>query len=99
VGLATLKKEGCVGAEGRLRYLVSVIWFGWDKRGMRGALHVYFMKVDEHKNVYDTKDCNAMYLDKEGEDREINVNIVKFFSYIFFFMLALCLIFGYSVGC
>ena len=30
-------------------------------------------KVDEHGNVYDTKDCNAMYLDKYGEDREINV--------------------------
>ncbi|EXB30035.1 Anaphase-promoting complex subunit 6 [Morus notabilis] len=29
-------------------------------------------KVDEHGNVYDTKDCNAMYLDKYGEDREIN---------------------------
>ncbi|KAE8124690.1 hypothetical protein FH972_019555 [Carpinus fangiana] len=31
-------------------------------------------KVDEHGNVYDTKDCNAMYLDKEGEDREINIS-------------------------
>jgi hypothetical protein len=51
---------------------------------MRRALHVYFMKVDEHGNMYNTKDCNAMYLDKEGEDREINVNTVKFFSYIFF---------------
>lgn len=30
-------------------------------------------KVDEHGNVYDTKDCNVMYLDKYGEDREINV--------------------------
>jgi hypothetical protein len=56
-------------------------------------------KVDEHGNVYDTKDCNAMYLDKEGEDREINVNTSFFFSYFFFFMLVLCLIFGCSVGC
>lgn len=31
-------------------------------------------KVDEHGNVYDTKDTNAMYLDKDGEDREINVS-------------------------
>ncbi|XP_030460989.1 anaphase-promoting complex subunit 6 isoform X2 [Syzygium oleosum] len=31
-------------------------------------------KVDEHGNVYDTKDTNAMYLDKDGEDREINIS-------------------------
>lgn len=31
-------------------------------------------KVDEHGNVDDLKDCNIMYLDKDGEDREINVN-------------------------
>ncbi|GMN54359.1 hypothetical protein TIFTF001_023480 [Ficus carica] len=31
-------------------------------------------KVDEHGNVYDTKDCNVMYLDKYGEDREINIS-------------------------
>ncbi|CBI20178.3 unnamed protein product, partial [Vitis vinifera] len=31
-------------------------------------------KVDEHGNVNDTKDCNVMYLDKEGEDREINIS-------------------------
>lgn len=31
-------------------------------------------KVDEHGNVYDTKDCNVMYLDKDGEDREINIS-------------------------
>lgn len=30
-------------------------------------------KVDEHGNVTDTKDYNSMYLDKDGEDREINV--------------------------
>ncbi|KAJ6333071.1 hypothetical protein OIU77_009018 [Salix suchowensis] len=31
-------------------------------------------KVDEHGNVYDTKDCNVMYLDKDSEDREINIS-------------------------
>ncbi|KAF2314404.1 hypothetical protein GH714_026063 [Hevea brasiliensis] len=31
-------------------------------------------RVDEHGNVYDTKDCNVMYLDKDGEDREINIS-------------------------
>lgn len=31
-------------------------------------------KVDEDGNVYDTKDSNAMYLDKDGEDREINIS-------------------------
>ena len=30
-------------------------------------------KVDEHGNISDTKDCNVMYMDKDGEDREINV--------------------------
>lgn len=30
-------------------------------------------KFDEHGNVYDAKDNSAMYLDKDGEDREINV--------------------------
>ncbi|XAR68265.1 hypothetical protein NMG60_11003338 [Bertholletia excelsa] len=30
-------------------------------------------KVDEHGNVSDMKDCNVMYLDKDGEDREINI--------------------------
>ncbi|KAG5522695.1 hypothetical protein RHGRI_034737 [Rhododendron griersonianum] len=30
-------------------------------------------KVDEHGNVNITKDCSVMYLDKDGEDREINV--------------------------
>ena len=39
-------------------------------------------KVDEHGNVYDTKDCNVMYLDKDSEDREINVSF-------FFLMLSL----------
>lgn len=32
-------------------------------------------KVDENGNVYDTKDGNVMYLDKDGEDREINVSL------------------------
>lgn len=31
-------------------------------------------KVDENGNVYDTKDGNVMYLDKDGEDREINIS-------------------------
>ncbi|CAN0923794.1 Anaphase-promoting complex subunit 6 [Linum grandiflorum] len=31
-------------------------------------------KVDEDGNVYDTADPNAMYLDKDGEDREINIS-------------------------
>lgn len=30
-------------------------------------------KVDEHGNLNDTKDSNIMYLDKDGEDHEINV--------------------------
>ncbi|KAL3508780.1 hypothetical protein ACH5RR_028181 [Cinchona calisaya] len=30
-------------------------------------------KVDEHGNITDTRDCNIMYLDKDGEDREINI--------------------------
>ncbi|XP_048229016.1 anaphase-promoting complex subunit 6 isoform X2 [Ricinus communis] len=31
-------------------------------------------KVDEHGNVFDTKECNVIYLDKDGEDREINIS-------------------------
>ncbi|XWS10892.1 hypothetical protein CRYUN_Cryun38cG0037200 [Craigia yunnanensis] len=31
-------------------------------------------KFDEHGNVSDTKDNSAMYLDKDGEDREINIS-------------------------
>ncbi|KAI3838973.1 hypothetical protein MKX03_031071 [Papaver bracteatum] len=31
-------------------------------------------KVDEQGNVLDVKDFNVMYLDKEGEDREINIS-------------------------
>ncbi|KAL6961883.1 Cell division cycle protein 16, partial [Sarracenia purpurea var. burkii] len=31
-------------------------------------------KVDEHGNANIMKDCSVMYLDKDGEDREINVN-------------------------
>lgn len=30
-------------------------------------------KVDEHGNVLDNKDHSGMYLDKDCEDREINV--------------------------
>lgn len=31
-------------------------------------------KVDEHGNITDTREFNSMYLDKDGEDREINVS-------------------------
>lgn len=31
-------------------------------------------KVDDDGNISDTKDSNVMYLDKDGEDREINVS-------------------------
>lgn len=44
-------------------------------------------KVDEQGNVFDTKDCNVMYLDKDGEDREINV---KFFFFFGFWFAVLC---------
>ena len=44
-------------------------------------------KVDEDGNVYDTKDCNVMYLDKYGEDREINVSIYTLSSFCFKFKL------------
>ncbi|XP_010274424.1 PREDICTED: anaphase-promoting complex subunit 6 [Nelumbo nucifera] len=30
-------------------------------------------KIDEHGNVHDLKDCNVMYLEKDGEDHEINI--------------------------
>ncbi|XP_073314246.1 anaphase-promoting complex subunit 6 isoform X2 [Primulina huaijiensis] len=30
-------------------------------------------KVDEHGNITDTKDYNSMYLDKDGEEHEINI--------------------------
>lgn len=32
-------------------------------------------KVDEHGNITDTNYYNSMYLDKDGEDREINVSL------------------------
>ncbi|MQL90434.1 hypothetical protein Taro_023030 [Colocasia esculenta] len=31
-------------------------------------------KVDEHGNIDGLKDCSAMYLEKSGEDHEINVS-------------------------
>ncbi|KAF3508170.1 hypothetical protein F2Q69_00010140 [Brassica cretica] len=31
-------------------------------------------KVDEDGNVYDAKDGNLIYFDKDGEDREINIS-------------------------
>lgn len=37
-------------------------------------------KLDEHGNVYDIKDNSAMYLDKDGEDREINVKYLIFIA-------------------
>ena len=41
-------------------------------------------KVDEHGNVLDNKDHSGMYLDKDSEDREINVllsyNISTYFK-------------------
>lgn len=37
-------------------------------------------KVDEHGNLNDTKDSNIMYLDKDGEDHEINVRFSLFLS-------------------
>lgn len=33
-------------------------------------------KVDDEGNVSDTKDSNVMYLDKDCEDREINVSSI-----------------------
>lgn len=33
--------------------------------------------VDEHGNITDSKDYNSMYLDKDGEDREINVSLFR----------------------
>ncbi|GMJ10107.1 anaphase promoting complex 6 [Hibiscus trionum] len=36
-------------------------------------------KLDEHGNAYDIKDNNAMYLDKDGEDREINISSAIYF--------------------
>ena len=46
-------------------------------------------KVDEHGNVNDTKDCNVMYLDKEGEDREINVSFLLYL-YIYIYIYSVC---------
>ncbi|KAF3777011.1 Anaphase-promoting complex subunit 6 [Nymphaea thermarum] len=36
-------------------------------------------KVDEHGNVKTSGDCNVAYLDKDGEDREINISSAMFF--------------------
>ena len=41
-------------------------------------------KLDEDGNVADMKDSNIMYLDKDGEDREINVS--SFYGFIFLLM-------------
>lgn len=37
-------------------------------------------KVDEQGNLYDTKDSNIMYLDKDGEDHEINVRLSDYLT-------------------
>lgn len=39
-------------------------------------------KVDEQGNVSDTKDSNVMYLDKDSEDREINVSSSLCYFYL-----------------
>lgn len=44
-------------------------------------------RVDEYGNVYDPKDDSLMYLQKDGEDREINVC----FSSIWLLHISLCL--------
>ncbi|KAE8713026.1 Anaphase-promoting complex subunit 6 [Hibiscus syriacus] len=36
-------------------------------------------KLDEHGDAYDMKDNSAMYLDKDGEDREINISSAIYF--------------------
>lgn len=40
-------------------------------------------KVDEQGNVYETKDDNVIYPDKDGEDREINVSLLFLVSMLF----------------
>lgn len=40
-------------------------------------------KVDEDGNVYDAKDGNLIYFDKDGEDREINVSFCNRFSALY----------------
>ncbi|KAF9666702.1 hypothetical protein SADUNF_Sadunf16G0256300 [Salix dunnii] len=37
------------------------------------------IKVDELGNIYDTEDCNVVYLDKDSEDREIIVSTATCF--------------------
>lgn len=41
-------------------------------------------KVDEDGNVSDTKDSNVMYMDKDCEDREINVSELLFVLFLLF---------------
>jgi len=43
-------------------------------------------KVDDEGNVYDTKDSNVMYLDKDCEDREINVSSIFLLVTFLFFL-------------
>lgn len=51
-------------------------------------------KLDEHGDAYETKDNSDMYLDKDGEDREMNV---KIFIYCIFFVVTVLSFF--LVGC
>ena len=48
--------------------------------------------VDEHGNIIDTKECSSMYLDKDGEDREINVSLFgsNTIEYGIYCLLCLC---------
>lgn len=44
-------------------------------------------KVDEHGNVYETKDCNIIFLDEYGEDGGISVSLFEFFALLYFVFL------------
>lgn len=47
-------------------------------------------KVDEQGNVCEIKDDNVIYPDKDGEDREINVNLLLLLSQLFSKVCAFC---------
>lgn len=53
-------------------------------------------KVDDDGNVYDMKDSNVMYLDKDCEDREINVSSLLYIYIYIWMQLNLCLVIYYS---
>lgn len=46
-------------------------------------------KVDASGIVYDTKDSNVMYLDKDGEDKEINVSFFHILIDLLLYVLLL----------